>query len=81
MPRELRGEQGYVFEPGRFKSMRTPTLLIVGGASPSRELRNARSVAEAPPDARVVVLPDQGHAAMHSAPGAFVSEIVKFLAQ
>jgi pimeloyl-ACP methyl ester carboxylesterase len=27
----------------------------------------------------IVVLPGQGHAAMYSAPGAFVSEIVKFL--
>jgi pimeloyl-ACP methyl ester carboxylesterase len=79
MPRELRAEQGYEFDAARFERMRTPTLLVVGGASPTRELRNAQSVAEALPNARVVVLPDQGHAAMHSAPGAFVSEIVKFL--
>ena len=79
MPRELRAEQGYEFDAARFESMRTPTLLVVGGVSPARELRNAVSVAEALPDARVIVLPDQGHVAMYSAPGAFVSEIVKFV--
>lgn len=79
LPRELRGEQRYTFEPERFRHMRTPTLLLVGGASPPRELENAKGVADALPDARVVSLPGQQHAAMYTAPEVFMSAVVQFL--
>lgn len=79
VPRELKGEQGYVFQAGRFVGMRTPTLLLVGGDSPARESVHAEGVAAALPDARVVALPGQQHAAMHTAPGSFVDAIVRFL--
>lgn len=79
LPRELRGEESYTFAPERFRKMRTPTLLLVGGDSPSRELENARGVAEALPDARVVILPGQQHAAMYAAPDLFVGEVARFL--
>jgi pimeloyl-ACP methyl ester carboxylesterase len=36
-------------------------------------------VAAALPDARVVVLPGQQHAAMYTAPEIFVREVVRFL--
>jgi pimeloyl-ACP methyl ester carboxylesterase len=76
LPRELRVEQGYTFKPERFQQMQTPTLLLVGSDSPRRELENAKGVADALPDARVVVLPGQQRAAMYTAPelfGAFVA--------
>jgi pimeloyl-ACP methyl ester carboxylesterase len=79
LPRELRAEERYVFAPERFRRMRTPTLLLVGGNSPPRELENAAGVAEALSDARVVALEGQQHAAMYTAPEVFVSEIVRFL--
>jgi pimeloyl-ACP methyl ester carboxylesterase len=79
MPRELAEEQAYVFEPGRFAHVRAPTLLLVGEDSPAREMENARGVAAALPDARVVVLPGQQHAAMYTAPEAFAAEVVRFL--
>lgn len=79
VPRELRAEQGYGFVPERFREMRVPTLLLVGGDSPPRELQNARGVASALADARVVVLPGQQHLAMYTAPELFVDEIVRFL--
>jgi pimeloyl-ACP methyl ester carboxylesterase len=79
LPRELRALERYTFVPERFRSMRTPTLLLVGGDSPAREAENARGVAEALPDARVVVLPGQQHAAVYTAPELFVSEVVRFL--
>jgi pimeloyl-ACP methyl ester carboxylesterase len=59
--------------------MRTPTLLLVGSDSPPRELENAGGVADGLPDARVVLLPGQQHAAMHTAPEVFVREVVRFL--
>jgi pimeloyl-ACP methyl ester carboxylesterase len=79
LPRELRTETGYRFEPGRFKNMQTPTLLLAGSDSPARELENANGVAGALPDARVAILPGQQHAAMYAAPEMFVNEVVRFL--
>lgn len=79
IPREVREKHRYVFEPERFRSLRVPTLLMVGGNSPPHELQYANAVAEALPDARVLVLPGQQHLAMYIAPDLFVREVVKFL--
>lgn len=79
LPRELVTEEGYTFAPDRFRDMRTPTLLLVGGDSPARELANARGVAGALPDGRVAVMPGQQHGAMYVAPDMFVAEVVRFL--
>lgn len=79
LPREMRVEQGYRFEPDRFRALRVPTLLLVGGDSPPRELRHARAVADALADGRVVLMPGQQHAAMITAPDLFVSEVEAFL--
>lgn len=79
IPREMRGEQGYVFVPERFRNLRTPTLLLVGGDSPPVELENAKGVSDALPDARVVLLSGQRHTAMITAPDVFISEVVRFL--
>ncbi|MHB0856246.1 MAG: alpha/beta fold hydrolase [Anaerolineae bacterium] len=79
LPREVRADGSYTFAPERFRSMRTPTLLLVGENSPPRELENARGVAEALPDARVVILPGQQHVAMYTVPDLFVAEVVRFL--
>jgi len=78
LPRELRVEAGYVFAPERFSDMRTPTLLLAGADSPTRELENARGVAAALPDARVVTMPGQQHVAMYTAPDVFVREVLRF---
>jgi pimeloyl-ACP methyl ester carboxylesterase len=79
LPRELREEKRYIFKPERFKNMSKPTLLLVGSESPFRELKNAEAVASALPDARVVILQGQHHAAMYTAPEVFASEVAKFL--
>jgi pimeloyl-ACP methyl ester carboxylesterase len=79
MPRELKAEQEYTFEPARFRNIRTPTLLLVGGDSPPREMEHAKGVAAALPDARVAVLAGQKHVAMYTAPSAFLREVVEFL--
>lgn len=78
-PRELRAERARVFTPERYAQLRVPTLLLVGGDSEPRELDNARAVAAALRDARIVVLPGQGHIAMTTAPEAFAAAILEFL--
>ena len=56
-----------------------PTLLLLGGASPPVFAAATEALAEALPDARVVVLPGQGHAAMDTATDLFTTEVVRFL--
>jgi pimeloyl-ACP methyl ester carboxylesterase len=79
IPREMRGEQGYAFNPERFSDMRTPTVLLVGGDSPPGELTNAEGVSDGLPDAQVVILPGQRHTAMITGPDVLISEVVQFL--
>jgi pimeloyl-ACP methyl ester carboxylesterase len=81
IPRELDAYARYTFVRERFNSMRTPTLLLLGGDSPEREAANARAVADGLPRARVAVLPGQQHIAMHTAPELFVAEVTRFLAE
>jgi pimeloyl-ACP methyl ester carboxylesterase len=79
IPRELRTERGYVFDAERFSAMRTPTLLLVGGDSPPRELTSAAALSMALQNASVVILPGQQHAAHYTAPELLVAELVRFM--
>jgi pimeloyl-ACP methyl ester carboxylesterase len=79
IPRELKALERYTFAPESFRNLRTPTLLLVGGESPPHEMENARVVADALPDAQVVVLPGQQHLAMYTVPELFAREVVRFL--
>jgi pimeloyl-ACP methyl ester carboxylesterase len=79
IPRELRAYAEYSFTAARFQRMRAPTLLLVGGDSPPRELQNARAIAAALPAARVQLLAGQQHLAMRTAPDLFVNEVARFL--
>ena len=80
IPRELRPTDAYRFDPARFRGMRVPTLLLLGGASPPVFAAATQAVAEALPDARVAVLPGQGHAAMDTGTELCTAEVLRFLA-
>lgn len=79
IPRELRAEERYTFEPARFRALLARTLLLVGGNSAAREMANARGVADGLARASVGVLPGQEHIAMYTAPDQFVDVIADFL--
>jgi pimeloyl-ACP methyl ester carboxylesterase len=79
IPRELRINDEYVFEPVRFSAMRVPTLLLLGGSSPPMFKDAVEAVRAALPDAHVTVLPGQQHAAMNTAPDLFLREVLRFL--
>lgn len=78
--REARAATDYVLDATRFAAMRTPTLLLVGGDSPAYFQRGVELAHAALPDARVVVLPGQQHAAIDTAPELFAREVLAFLA-
>ena len=79
IPRELRAQAGYTFDPARFRGLNVPTLVIVGGRSAGMVQRQAEMVTDALRGARKVELPGQGYAAIDASPGAFVREVVEYL--
>ena len=81
LPREARAAEGYALDPARLQELRTRTLLLLGGESPPLFEAATKALDEALPDSRVVVMPGQGHVAMHTAPERFASLVVRFLAQ
>lgn len=79
IPRELRAVKGYGLEPDRFKDLEVPTLLLSGADSPAAMKKAAETLNEALPDARIVVMPGQGHSAMDTGTNLFTAEVLSFL--
>jgi pimeloyl-ACP methyl ester carboxylesterase len=81
IPRELRAEDAYRFNPGRFrfKDLRVPTLLLSGEDSPEFMAAINKAVDEVLPDSRIVVMPGQGHVAMDTSTELFTTEALRFL--
>jgi pimeloyl-ACP methyl ester carboxylesterase len=80
LARELRAVDAYVFTPEQYRTLRTPTLLLLGGDSPPYFRAATVAVAAALPACQVVVMPGQQHIAMNTAPDLFLRELVQFLA-
>ena len=76
--REL-ADADYVFDPSRFHDLAVPTLLLMGGESPALLTKPTEQLSKVLPNCRVVVMPGQGHAAMNTAPGLFLREVITFL--
>jgi pimeloyl-ACP methyl ester carboxylesterase len=79
IPRELRAQEAYRFEPERFGDLRVPTLLLIGGDSPASFEEAEKAVAEALLDSHIFVMPGQGHVAMDTATDLFTTEVLRFL--
>lgn len=77
--REMRAADAYKFDESKFLNLKLPVMLMLGGESPGYFRKAAEMVFSAIPDSLVVVLPDQRHVAMDTAPDLFVEELVKFL--
>jgi pimeloyl-ACP methyl ester carboxylesterase len=77
--REMQAAEEYVFDPARFRSMQTPTLLLLGGDSPPFLKAGTAAVEAALPDVRVTVMPGQQHTAMNTAPDLFARAVLQFL--
>ena len=79
IPREARADEEYVFDPGRFVSLRVPTLVIAGSESPVGFGPAAKAVHEAIPNSRLAVLEGQGHDAALTAPAVLAETIQSFM--
>lgn len=81
IPREINAVEAYQFQPGRFKDMNVPTLMLLGGDSPPFARENVENWHNALSHSRIAVLPGQQHIAMDTAPDLFVREVQAFLAE
>lgn len=78
--REIHALEGLPrFDAERFKAVKTPVLLLLGGDSPPLYSDTIAQIHEALPNSQVVVLPGQQHVAMNTAPDLFVREVLAFL--
>ncbi len=78
IPREMRINEAYRFEPARFSGVRVPTLLLLGGSSPPMFKDAVEAVHAALPAARVAAMPGERHTAMDTAPALFLREVIDF---
>jgi pimeloyl-ACP methyl ester carboxylesterase len=81
LPRELRAHERYRFQPDRFTTLATPTLLLLGSDSPYFFKAAIEAIAAVLPHHRLVLLPGQQHIAMDTAPELFVNEVIGFLTE
>lgn len=79
IPREEASAASYILEPQRFSRMETPTLLLLGGDSPSFYRAAIETLKESIPNSRISMMPGQRHAAMETAPKLFLNEVIGFL--
>jgi pimeloyl-ACP methyl ester carboxylesterase len=74
--RELRAHQRYAFDASRFRGVETPTLFLLGGASPPFFKAAIDAGHEAVRSSRVVVMPGQTHVAIDTAPDLFARDVL-----
>lgn len=78
--RELRAlEAAPPLAPPDLAKVAIPTLLLLGGASPGLYRTTIEALHAALPHSQVVIMPEQQHLAMHTAPGLFAREVLAFL--
>jgi pimeloyl-ACP methyl ester carboxylesterase len=81
LPREMRAEERYTFDPQRFKHLHTPTLLLQGGESSDLLRAGNEALGAALPASRIAAMPGQQHIAMYTAPDLFLREVLAFLSE
>jgi pimeloyl-ACP methyl ester carboxylesterase len=81
IPRELREIHRYTFDPLRFRTLRTPTLLLVGGESLPHRLTITETLHQALSNSQIVVLQGQHHTAIRTAPDLVVQKVVTFFTE
>jgi pimeloyl-ACP methyl ester carboxylesterase len=79
IPRELRAEQAFVFDPDRYARLEVPTLMLLGSESPRWAERAAQVIAGSLPNCRVRTLEGHGHAATVTAPELLAREVETFI--
>jgi len=79
--RELRAIDHYAFDPLRFRTLRTPTLLLRGGESLPPWPTVTETLHQALSNSQIVVLQGQHHTAIRTAPDLVVQKVVTFFTE
>ena len=79
MPRELRAEGSWVYQPGQFDAVTAATLIVAGAESPPIQQEANHVALAALPNAHIAVLDGQGHIAHQSDPAMVASVIWNFV--
>jgi pimeloyl-ACP methyl ester carboxylesterase len=81
IPREEASVDSYIFKPERFSRMETPTLLLLGGESPSFFRAAIEILKKSILNSRIAIMSGQRHAAMDTAPELFLRKVIGFLTE
>ncbi len=81
LPREGTAIVDYRFDPSRFQRLATPSLVLIGEASPGWRHEAMARLQATLPQAELRTLAGQGHLATHTAPELLAEEIVSFLSR
>jgi pimeloyl-ACP methyl ester carboxylesterase len=82
LPREVRVVGQYRFDPGRFRRLTLPAVLLAGEDSPEPlRVAGIDLARRALPHARVVRMPGVGHEAVETGPEAFTTAVLGWLTQ
>lgn len=79
LPRELRQSHCYVSDLKDLEQITVPTLFLLGEKSPAFFSQTTKALMAHLPNSQSVVLPEQQHSAMLTAPELFANEVIKFL--
>jgi pimeloyl-ACP methyl ester carboxylesterase len=77
--RELTAAASYQFSAERFRSVTVPVLFLLGGESPQWLKASTETFRAALLNSKVVIMPNQRHIAMDTAPDLFVREVANFV--
>ncbi len=78
LPRELRAVDAYRLDAARLAALASPVRLLLGGDSPPFFGEAIARLQQALPNAQTVVLPDQQHIAIDTAPDLLVDAVLAF---
>lgn len=79
IPRELRAQEAYVFDPDRYEQLDMPALMLLGSESAPWAERATQVTSASLPDCRVRMLEGHGHAATYTAPELLAQEVEAFV--
>jgi pimeloyl-ACP methyl ester carboxylesterase len=79
VPYDSRVQRSFSGKESELARVLVPTLMLIGGASPTRMRTGAETIAARLPNARIAILEGQQHMAMLSAPVPFAAAIGEFL--
>jgi pimeloyl-ACP methyl ester carboxylesterase len=80
VPYDARVQRSFTADPAELAAIHIPTLMLIGGASPTRMVTAARTVAARLPNLRITELAGQQHVAQVTAAPMFAAAINDFLA-